>query len=306
MSAEAVTIRPPSTTSNPKPKPKPKPKPRPPNAPRLIFPLVGPAQYHDDFGEPRPIGHEEGNDIMTPRHTPVVAPEAARVKLWTASGAGCMMYLYGKSGNEYVYLHLNNDLTKHNDNRGKCKPGVSYAPGLKDGQKVAPGQLVGFSGDSGNADGIPHLEYQLRPHGGAPISPYKILNRSLRLLFAVPHGKKFTLTASVSLVSAERLVTDLTGARLRVKVKTLRAYPGGYVFKNVGRTMTIDVDGDAVVQEQRTGPAPAAVSVAAERLLSAKKGQPLVVRTAPAKPTLKAELGSLPLGAASVVLKAPK
>src|SRR4051812_12087229 len=56
-----------------------KPTATPSPTTRLIFPLVGPAQYHNDFGEPRPIGHEEGNDILTPRHTPVVAPEAAKV-----------------------------------------------------------------------------------------------------------------------------------------------------------------------------------------------------------------------------------
>src|SRR6266571_5028792 len=98
----------PATPAHPtKPVAKPSPKTR------LIFPLVGPAQYHNDFGEPRPIGHEEGNDIMTPRHTPVVAPEDAKVKLWTDSGAGCMLYLYGKSGTTYLYLHLNNDVSKN-------------------------------------------------------------------------------------------------------------------------------------------------------------------------------------------------
>src|SRR6266566_2526599 len=57
----------------------PAPKPAAPKN-RLIFPLVGSqVQYHDDYGEARPIGNEEGNDIMTPRHTPVVAPEAAKV-----------------------------------------------------------------------------------------------------------------------------------------------------------------------------------------------------------------------------------
>ena len=85
-----------------------------------------------------------------------------------------MLYLYGASGTTYLYLHLNNDVSKNpntNDNKGKCKAGGSYAPGLKDGQKVAAGQLIAFSGDSGNADGIPHLEFQMRPHDGKPISP---------------------------------------------------------------------------------------------------------------------------------------
>jgi hypothetical protein len=32
----------------------------------------------------------------------------------------CMLYLYGESGTIYYYIHLNNDLTLKNDNRGKC------------------------------------------------------------------------------------------------------------------------------------------------------------------------------------------
>ena len=46
------------------------------------------------------------------------------MKYWTSSSAaGCMLYLYGKSGTTYLYIHLNNDVTKGNDNRGKCVPG---------------------------------------------------------------------------------------------------------------------------------------------------------------------------------------
>ena len=35
-----------------------------------------------------------------------------------------MLYLYGKSGTTYQYIHLNNDLGKGNDNRGKCVAGI--------------------------------------------------------------------------------------------------------------------------------------------------------------------------------------
>ena len=31
-----------------------------------------------------------------------------------------MLYLYGASGTTYLYIHLNNDVTMANDNRGKC------------------------------------------------------------------------------------------------------------------------------------------------------------------------------------------
>ncbi len=271
---------------------------------RLIFPLVGPAQYHNDFGEPRPIGNEEGNDIMTPRHTPVVAPEAATVKFWTDSGAGCMLYLYGQSKTTYLFLHLNNDVSTNpntNDNRGKCNAGGSYAPRLKNGQKVAAGQLIAFSGDSGNADGGPHLEFQMRPHDGRPISPYKTLNRALRLMFVVLPGKTFTISASATVVSSE-LNDDGSSATLKVDVKSMRAWPGGFRIGNVNRTISFTVADTDSIQLIPAGPTPAA-TVSLARLTAAKKGQKLTVTTAPAATKLDAQLGRGLFDAATVVLK---
>ena len=64
-----------------------------------------------------------------------------------------MLYLNGTSGTTYLYIHLNNDLGMTNDNQGGCKPGVSFAPGLKSGMRVAAGEPIGFVGDSGDANG---------------------------------------------------------------------------------------------------------------------------------------------------------
>jgi len=125
-----------------------------------VFPVVGTVSFRDDFGEPRAEGGHPGNDILADRHAPVVAVEAGRVVFWTTSAsAGCMLYLYGRSGTTYQYIHMNNDLSARNDNRGTCIPGVSYAPGLHDGDTVSAGELIGFVGDSGDADGLhPHLQ----------------------------------------------------------------------------------------------------------------------------------------------------
>jgi murein DD-endopeptidase MepM/ murein hydrolase activator NlpD len=150
---------------------------------QLIFPIVGKVAYSDDFGDPRSQGGHEGNDILGDRKAPVVAVEAGKVVFWTRSSqAGCMLYLYGKSGTMYLYIHLNNDLTMRNDNRGSCVPGVSYAPGLADGQEVKAGELIAFVGDSGDADGIhPHLHFELHPGGGSAVSPYKWLRKAVAL-----------------------------------------------------------------------------------------------------------------------------
>src|SRR5829696_612771 len=113
--------------------------------PRLIFPVVGTATYINDFGAPRGQGRHEGNDMMAAKKTPVVAVEAGTVTFWTTSArAGCMLYLHGASGTTYLYIHLNNDLTADNDNKGKCVAGGSYWKGLKDGARVGAGQPIAY------------------------------------------------------------------------------------------------------------------------------------------------------------------
>ena len=150
---------------------------------RIIFPIVGRVRYSDDFGDPRPGGTHQGNDILARRQAPVVAVEAGKVGFWTDSAsAGCMLYLHGRSGTMYEYIHLNNDLTHGNDNRGSCVDGVAYAPGLKDGAHVRAGELIGYVGDSGDASGLhPHLHFELHPHGRAAVSPYRWLRRARHL-----------------------------------------------------------------------------------------------------------------------------
>jgi murein DD-endopeptidase MepM/ murein hydrolase activator NlpD len=151
--------------------------------PKIIFPVIGHVSYSDDFGAARAQGGHPGNDILAVRKAPVVAAEPGRVVFWTTSpSAGCMLYLYGDSGTTYQYLHLNNDLTRRNDNRGSCVAGVAYAVGLQDGDKVWAGELIGYVGDSGDADGRhPHLHFELHPGGGRAISPYAWLLRAERL-----------------------------------------------------------------------------------------------------------------------------
>src|SRR6266576_1540659 len=150
----------------------------------IIFPVVGKVAYIDDFGAPRPGGPHQGNDIMAEKKSPAVAAEPGKVKYWaTSSSAGCMLYLYGDSGTTYLYIHLNNDLTSRNDNRGSCVAGTSYAVGLKDGARVAAGQLIGYVGDSGDANGIhPHLHFEVHPNDGSAVDPYAYLRKAQALM----------------------------------------------------------------------------------------------------------------------------
>jgi murein DD-endopeptidase MepM/ murein hydrolase activator NlpD len=182
-------------------------------AAQVVFPVIGPALYYDDFGEPRPGGVHSGNDILAERHAPVVAVEPGRIVFWTTSAsAGCMLYLYGRSGTTYQYIHLNNDLTARNDNRGACVPGVAFAPGLHDGDRVSAGELIGYVGDSGDADGLhPHLHFELHPGDGKAVSPFSWLQSGEHLGQA--ESAPALVTSETSLSGDQLLARGISSSR---------------------------------------------------------------------------------------------
>src|ERR671931_2213778 len=207
----------------------------------IIFPVVGQVSYVDDFGAPRPGGVHQGNDLIAAKKSPAVAAESGTVKYWTTSrSAGCMLYLYGESGTIYYYIHLNNDLTMRNDNRGKCVNGVAYA--VRSGAPVAPGQQIGYVGDSGDADGLhAHLHFEVHPGGGKAVSPYPYLQKAYRLLFAAKPGTPFALTLTGTVVSA-------SVNRLVVNVSTSQAWPSGLTLTKLNRQIAITVPETTTVQ----------------------------------------------------------
>jgi murein DD-endopeptidase MepM/ murein hydrolase activator NlpD len=125
---------------------------------------------HDTFSDRRGIGRKhEALDIMAPRGTPVVAVEDGTVvKLFLSQGGGGItIYQFDPSMRySYYYAHLDR-----------------YATGLKEGQSVRRGQVIGYVGSTGNASpNAPHLHFgifRLTPERqwwkGEPINPYPVL-----------------------------------------------------------------------------------------------------------------------------------
>ena len=246
----------------------------------IVFPVVGKAQYIDDFGAPRAGGAHQGNDIMAAKRSPAVAAEGGKVKYWTTSAsAGCMLYLYGDSGTTYLYIHLNNDVTLRNDNRGKCVKGTAYT--VKNGTKVAAGQQIGYVGDSGDANGgASHLHFEVHPAGGKAVSPYPYLQKANKLLFTAKAGTPFALTLTGTVVSAEL-------DRIVVNVTTSQAWPSGLTLTKLNRVITLTVPETTTIET--LSPTGALRTVASVTL--AEKGQKILVWTLPATATLKAERG---------------
>jgi hypothetical protein len=263
---------------------------------QLVFPVLGRSNLTMSFGDPRGQGAHQGEDIMADRWSPALAVEAGRVHIHTTLGrAGCMLYLYGQSGTTYVYIHLNNDLTRNNDNRGRCVPGTAYWKGLRDGARVEAGQPIGYVGNSGDAEGgSPHLHFEVHPGGGAAVDPVPFLRSARRLLFYVPTGTTFTLALSGKVVA-------VGPESLRVTVVTLRTAPFALTLRRLMRTVTLTVPETALVERGARAGLPG-IPVG---LQSAKAGEAVTLWTEAATATPEARTGKAGvLAAERIVLPA--
>ncbi|MFC2176788.1 peptidoglycan DD-metalloendopeptidase family protein [Actinomycetota bacterium] len=146
----------------------------------MYFPIQGGATYDNNFGDPRSGHSHAGIDIMKPKMTPLLAVASGTVG-WMHNNTDptrpcCAFELNHDDGWESYYIHMNNDTPGTDDGLG-----WGFAPGIERGARVEAGQLVGWVGDSGNAEGgLPHLHYELHkpgPDGGhVVINPYHSLN----------------------------------------------------------------------------------------------------------------------------------
>lgn len=138
---------------------------------RMAFPVVGGGlPGWSVFGELREGGLRlhAGVDILAPKMTPVVAVRAGTVSVVrdTASDC-CWVSVRHDDGWSSMYVHLNNDTVGTNDGDG-----VGIRPGLSEGDRVEKGELLGWIGDSGNAEGgPPHLHFELHSPWGEPVDP---------------------------------------------------------------------------------------------------------------------------------------
>ncbi len=121
--------------------------------------MQGPLAFSNDWGQPRSGGRRhQGNDILSPRGTPVVASVSGSVRPHTSGLGGISYYLKGDDGNTYFGTHLDS---------------LSGASGAVD-----QGDVLGYVGNSGNASGGPtHLHFEVHPGGGGPVNPYPTLSQ---------------------------------------------------------------------------------------------------------------------------------
>ena len=109
-----------------------------------VFPVAGPHSFGDGFGAPRKGYRHQGQDILAPRGTPIVAPVAGTVLAtdYQASGAGEYVVLNGADGYAYFFAHC-----------------IRHSTLVAAGQTVAAGVQLCSLGATGDATG-PHLHFE--------------------------------------------------------------------------------------------------------------------------------------------------
>jgi murein DD-endopeptidase MepM/ murein hydrolase activator NlpD len=126
-------------------------------------------ELRDSFDERRGSTHaHEAIDILAPRNTQVVAVEDGTIaRLFESKPGGTTVYQFDPSTKyEYYYAHLER-----------------YADGLREGDHVQRGAVLGYVGTSGNAPkNTPHLHFAIfrlteekQWWHGSPINPYDVL-----------------------------------------------------------------------------------------------------------------------------------
>jgi murein DD-endopeptidase MepM/ murein hydrolase activator NlpD len=118
-----------------------------------VFPVYGPSSFVDTFGALRGDvsgGWHHGDDIFAPLGAPLLAVASGTIFSvgWNKVG-GNRLWLRDGQGNLFYYAHLS-----------------AFSPLAVNGSKVNAGDVVGFVGNTGDAQGTPfHVHFEVHPVG---------------------------------------------------------------------------------------------------------------------------------------------
>ena len=121
------------------------------SAGRYVFPVYGPSSYIDTFGADRADvadDYHHGDDIFGKLGQPLLAvtdgtsSRSAGTRS-AATGSGCST----RQGNQFYYAHLS-----------------AFSTAAMNGAHVKAGEVIGFMGNTGDAEGTPaHLHFEVHP-----------------------------------------------------------------------------------------------------------------------------------------------
>ena len=154
--------------------------------------------WSDTYGAPRSGGRTHiGVDLLGPKMIPLVAANDG-VVTWGRfdNSRGTIVRFRDANGWEYQYIHINNDTPGTDDGRATCAQALSAklcasldGDRLVSGTELKAGEVIGFMGDSGNAEATPphlHFEiYQPNSSGGVTaINPTRFVDAAFETRLA--------------------------------------------------------------------------------------------------------------------------
>jgi murein DD-endopeptidase MepM/ murein hydrolase activator NlpD len=114
-----------------------------------VFPVYGPSSYIDTYGAARSdVTYHHGDDIFGQLGQPLIAVASGTVFSvgWNKVG-GNRLWILDEQGNQFYYAHLS-----------------AFSTAAVNGARVKAGQVVGFMGNTGDAEGTPyHLHFEVHP-----------------------------------------------------------------------------------------------------------------------------------------------
>lgn len=209
----------------------------------ISFPVLGPSTYSDTWGACRDGCHRshEGTDIIGVPMQPLLAVvdgTVVRARHASRGISGVAFTIQDADGWRYNYFHLNNDTPGGDDDI--AAEAWRIAPGLEVGDHVRAGEIIGYMGDSGNAEGsLAHLHFEIRdPFGVAHPSYWSLAAAHARQACSIGIGPWSTPEL--------RSPADSDGTPLAVETTTVTPLFGTGVWQidNEGR---VTATGDAAL-----------------------------------------------------------
>ena len=132
-------------------------------------PFTGDYGISQGFGKTDYSANHTGIDFLCPAGTPILASEAGNVFFagWKPGGYGYCVFIQHPDGMVTIYEHLLKDIP------------------VTVGQHVERGQLIGYSGSTGNSTG-PHLHFEMRDADGKAVNPMRYLHNTIDEPVGIP------------------------------------------------------------------------------------------------------------------------
>ena len=114
-----------------------------------VFPVFGQSAYVDTFGAARAdVSYHHGDDIFGTLGEPLVAVTDGTVfSVGYEKIGGNRLWILDSQGNQFYYAHL-----------------AAFSMAARNGDHVRAGEVIGFMGNTGDAEGTPvHLHFEVHP-----------------------------------------------------------------------------------------------------------------------------------------------